>query len=92
MNENKNIDPRLANALKGIYDSLTDEQKEMAKACKTMDELTALAGKVGIELPDEMLDAAAGGVQAGLITGGGAGEFTGYDDWLKEQEDSEGGC
>ncbi|MBE7008748.1 MAG: hypothetical protein E7422_06390 [Ruminococcaceae bacterium] len=60
-NENKSIDPKLAEALKGIWDSLTDEQKEKAKACKTMDELTALAGKEGVELPDELLDAVAGG-------------------------------
>ena len=55
------MDEKLNAALKGIYDSLTDEQKERAKACKTMDELTALASKEGIELPDEMLDAVAGG-------------------------------
>ncbi len=61
MNENKNIDPKLQEALKGIWDSLTDEQKEKAKACKSMDELTALAGKEGVELPDEVLDAIAGG-------------------------------
>ncbi len=61
MDENKNNDPKLEAALKGIWDSLTDEQKEKAKACKTMDELTALAGKEGIELPDELLDAVAGG-------------------------------
>lgn len=61
MNENKTIDPKLEAALKGIYDSLTDEQKEKAKACKTWDELTQLAGKEGVELPDELLDAIAGG-------------------------------
>ncbi len=61
MNENKNIDPKLQEVLKGIWDSLTDEQKEKAKACKSMDELTALAGKEGVELPDEVLDAIAGG-------------------------------
>ncbi len=61
MNANKTISPELQEALKGVYDSLTDEQKEKAKACKTMDELTALAGKEGIELPDEVLDAVAGG-------------------------------
>ncbi len=86
----KNIDPKLAEALKGIYDSLTDEQKEKAKSCKTLAELTKLAAAEGIELPDEILDAVAGGVQAGLITGGGAGEFTGYDDWKKKQDS--GGC
>ena len=58
-----NLDPKLAEALQGIWDSLTDEQKEKAKACKTMDELTVLAGKEGIELPDELLDAVAGGVK-----------------------------
>ena len=55
------MDEKMNAALKGIYDSLTDEQKEKAKACKTMDELTELAGKEGIELPDEVLDAVAGG-------------------------------
>lgn len=55
------MDDKLNAALKGIYDSLTDEQKEKSKQCKTMDELTALAAKEGIELPDEVLDAVAGG-------------------------------
>ena len=62
MSENKTINPKLEAALKGIWDSLTDEQKEKAKNCKTMDELTALAAKEGIELPDEVLDAVAGGL------------------------------
>jgi hypothetical protein len=61
MDENKTLDPKLAEALEGIWDSLTDEQKEKAKACETLDELTALAGKEGVELPDELLDAVAGG-------------------------------
>ncbi len=60
-NENKTINPELNEAIKGLWDSLTDEQKEKAKACKSMEELAALAGKIGIELPDEMLDAVAGG-------------------------------
>ena len=38
MNENKNGDSRLA-VLKEIYDSLTDEQKEKAKAKKCASEL-----------------------------------------------------
>lgn len=61
MSENKNLDPKLAEVLKGIWDALTDEQKEKAKACKTMDELMMLAGKEGIELPNEALDKVAGG-------------------------------
>ena len=56
------MDDKLNKILKGIYDNLTDEQKAKAKACKTMEELTELAGKEGIELPDEVLDAVAGGV------------------------------
>ncbi len=61
MNESKNTDPKLTEALKGIWDSLTDEQKGKVKQCKTMDELMMLAGKDGIELPDEALDKVAGG-------------------------------
>ena len=56
------MDEKLNAALKGIYDSLTDEQKEKAKACKTMDELMALADKEGFELSDELLEAVAGGL------------------------------
>ena len=48
-------------ALKDIYDSLTDEQKEKAKACKTTEELMAFVAKEGFELPDEALEAVAGG-------------------------------
>ena len=47
--------------IKGIYDSLTDEQKERAKDCKTPEELWKFAGKEGVELPDELLDEVAGG-------------------------------
>ncbi len=59
------MDEKLNAALEGIYDSLTDEQKEKAKACKTFDELTELAGREGIELPDEALDAVSGGCNEG---------------------------
>ena len=52
---------KLSKALSDIWDSLTDEQKEKAKECKTADELIALAGKEGIELPDEALESVAGG-------------------------------
>jgi len=47
--------------LKEIYDSLTDEQKEKAKACKSVDELVRLAGEERIELPDELMNTVAGG-------------------------------
>ena len=55
------MDEKTKEMLKNIYESLTDEQKAKAKACKTMDEMMALAGEWGIELPDEMVDAVAGG-------------------------------
>ena len=55
------MDEKLNAAVRGICDSLSDEQKEKAKVCKTMDELKTLAGEEGIELPDEVLDAVAGG-------------------------------
>ena len=52
---------KLNELLVNVWDSLTDEQKAKAKECKTADELLKLAGEEGIELPDELLDAAAGG-------------------------------
>ncbi len=58
-----------------IYASLSDEQKKKAKNCKTLDEFIVFAKKEGIELPDEVLNDISGGVQAGLITEGGSGEF-----------------
>ncbi len=56
------MDDKLNETLKGIYDSLTEEQKEKAKACKTMDDFLKFAGEEGIELPDETMDSVAGGV------------------------------
>ena len=52
---------KLNELLAGVWDSLTDEQKAKAKECKTADELIALAAEEGIELPDEVFDAVAGG-------------------------------
>ncbi len=60
MDENKSAS-ELNEALKGMWEHLTDEQRERAKECKSMDELMQLAGRIGVELPDEMLDTAAGG-------------------------------
>ena len=50
--------------VKKIFDSLTDEQKEKLKACKSAEELLKLAQDAGIALPDEVLEAVAGGVGA----------------------------
>ena len=54
---------KLKTLLDELWDSLTDEQKEKAKACKTADEFIKLAGEEAIELPDEMLEAVAGGMK-----------------------------
>ena len=49
------------------FKDLTPEQQEMARACKTQEELAELAKSFGIELSDEQLAAVAGG--AGGCTG-----------------------
>ena len=48
----------------GVSDGLTGELKEKLKACKGPEELAALLAEAGVALPDEVLDAAAGGTQA----------------------------
>ena len=55
--DNEKLNGMLVNA----WNSLTDEQKKKAKKCKTADEFLKFASEEGIELPDEVLDAAAGG-------------------------------
>lgn len=52
---------KMKERMTNLLNSLTDEQKEKVKACKDMNELTALLGQMGVELPDELLDAVAGG-------------------------------
>lgn len=64
---NKNIDSKLQEALKGFWESLTDEQKEKAKGCKNLKELTALLGGMGVALPDELLDEVAGGLRRPFV-------------------------
>ncbi len=61
MTGNKTMDPELQDTLAGIWDSLTEAQKEKAKACESPAQLMKLAAEEGVELPDEMLDAVAGG-------------------------------
>ena len=43
------------------FNDLTDEQKSRVKACKTAEELVALAEAEGVELSDEQLNSIAGG-------------------------------
>jgi len=61
MDDNENKTNKMNEALKGLWDSLTDEQKAKAKECKNMDELMALAGSMGVELTNELLDSVSGG-------------------------------
>lgn len=56
------MDEKMKETLKAVLETLTDEQKEKAKACKTMKEFLEFAGSEGIELPDELLDSVAGGI------------------------------
>jgi len=43
------------------FDELTAEQKERVKACKTTEELLALAKEDGVELTDEQIEGITGG-------------------------------
>ena len=44
------------------YENLSPEQQERAKACKSPEELAALAEEEGLEISDEMLEGVAGGI------------------------------
>ena len=73
------MDEKMKETMKDIYENLTDEQKEKAKACKSVDELMKLAGEWGIELPDDIVDMVSGGGQI-------------IDDMRRLQGDSSSGC
>ena len=53
------------------FKDFTPEQIEKARACRTADELIALAEAEGIELSDEQLDSVAGGDSWSLPEGCG---------------------
>jgi len=53
---------KLHEQMKAILNGLTDEQKEKVKACKDVNKLVAKLGEMGAALPDELLDAVAGGM------------------------------
>ena len=76
---------KMNETLKGVWDSLTDEQKEKAKACKTADELLKFAGEEGIELPDEVLDAVAGGALVKITDKYGCVTWNVYRDGIRTQ-------
>lgn len=44
------------------FEKLTDEQKAKARACRSEEELMALAETEGVELSDDQLEAVSGGV------------------------------
>ena len=52
----------LGEVLERVVASLTEEQQEKALACETVDQLIALLGDLGVELPDELLDDVGGGL------------------------------
>ncbi len=54
-------DKKLNELLTSALASLTEEQKKKVKSCKTAKELVDYLSAEGVELPDEVLDAAAGG-------------------------------
>ena len=60
-------DNKLNESLERVIASLTEEQKEKVAACKDMNELTALLGELGVELPDELLDDVGGGFNLGAF-------------------------
>ncbi len=47
--------------MRELFKSLTDEQKEKIKACKTPEEVVNLIQNEGFELPDDALDLISGG-------------------------------
>ena len=61
INEKKELDQKTLDAVKDIWNSLSDEQKEKAKACKDEKELFAVLKENSAALPDEALDNVAGG-------------------------------
>ena len=74
---------KLNEMLKNVWDSLTDEQKAKAKECKTADELLKFAGEEGIELPDEVLDAVAGGALVKITDKYGSVTWNVYDKGIR---------
>ncbi len=44
-----------------VWESLTAEQLERLRECKTAEDFAAIAAKEGVELPDELMDVVAGG-------------------------------
>ena len=69
-------DRKLNELLNKALASLTEEQKEKAKACRTAKELLDLLAEAGVELPDDALDKVAGGVESDVQDGNNPGSNT----------------
>ena len=76
---------KMTDMLKGVWDSLTDEQKEKANKCKTEDELMALAASEGIELPDELVNSVSGGALVKITDKYGCVTWNVYRDGIRTQ-------
>ena len=50
-------------AAEKAFENLTDEQKEKARACKSPEDILALAKAEGYELTDEQIEAVSGGAE-----------------------------
>ena len=59
------------------FENLTEEQRQKARACRTTEEMLALAKEEGVELTDEQLEGVAGGW-------GGGGEDNCPDDCTRD--------
>ena len=59
------------------FENLTEEQRQKARACRTTEEILALAKEEGMELTDEQLEGVAGGW-------GGGGEDNCPDDCTRD--------
>ena len=66
---------RVKEIIKDVFESMTDEQKEKVKSCKTKDELVGFLNE-NIELPEELLKEVAGG---GFGGGTHKSEMTGWE-------------
>lgn len=51
--------------LRGLLDTLSDEQREKAGRCRNAAALFSFLGEEGVAIPDELLDEAAGGAGVG---------------------------
>ena len=57
------MDEKKKRELEEFLNGLTDEQKEKVKACRDGKELIALLDEMSVALPEEALDAVAGGTE-----------------------------